>query len=89
MLLSLLCCHKSYIVSFEIILDEVLPKSLFGNLCNFFAAVVDLFAQLSDKEVNECRKKVAKIAEKALWKHFIKNYLEAYNVALTAAKERQ
>ena len=46
------------------------------------------FAQLSDKEVNDCRKKVAKIAEKALWKHFIKNYLEAYNIALVAAKQR-
>ena len=51
------------------------------NICNF--------AKLSEKEVNDCRKKVAKIAEKALWKHFIKNYLEAYNVALVAAKERQ
>ena len=51
------------------------------NICNF--------AVLSDKEVNDCRKKVAKIAEKALWKHFIKNYLEAYNIALAAAKQRQ
>ena len=51
------------------------------NICNF--------AKLSEKEVNDCRKKVAKIAEKALWKHFIKNYLEAYDVALSAAKDRQ
>ena len=51
------------------------------NICNF--------AKLSEKEVNDCRKKVAKIAEKALWKHFIKNYLEAYNIALVAAKQRQ
>ena len=51
------------------------------NICNF--------AKLSEKEVNDCRKKVAKIAEKALWKHFIKNYLEAYDVALSAAKNRQ
>ena len=51
------------------------------NICNF--------AKLSEKEVNDCRKKVAKIAEKALWKHFIKNYLDAYDVALSAAKNRQ
>ena len=51
------------------------------NICNF--------AELSDKEVNDCRKKVAKIAEKALWKHFIKNYLQAYDIALVAAKARQ
>ena len=51
------------------------------NICNF--------AKLSEKEVNDCRKKVAKIAEKALWKHFIKNYLEAYDVALSAVKNRQ
>ena len=47
------------------------------------------FAKLSEKEVNDCRKKVAKIADKALWKHFIKNYLKAYDVALSAAKDRQ
>ena len=47
------------------------------------------FAKLSEKEVNDCRKKVAKIADKALWKHFIKNYLKAYDVALAAAKKRQ
>ena len=51
------------------------------NICNF--------AELSDKEVNDCRKKVAKVAEKALWKHFIKNYLQAYDIALTAANDRK
>ena len=51
------------------------------NICNF--------AKLSEKEVNDCRKKVAKIAEKALWKHFIKNYLQAYDIALTAANDRK
>ena len=34
-------------------------------------------------------KKVAKLAEKALWKHFIKNYLEAYDFALSAANGRK
>ena len=47
------------------------------------------FAKLPEKEVNDCRKKVAKIADKALWKHFIKNYLQAYDIALTAANDRK
>lgn len=49
---------------------------------------IRIFAELSEKEVSDCRKKVAKIAEKALWKHFIKNYLQAYDFALSAAAKR-
>ena len=65
------------------------------NDSNYFDAAdaitknICIFAKLSEKEVLECRKKVAKIAEKAQWKHFIKNYLVAYDIALTAAKQRQ
>ena len=65
------------------------------NDSNYFDAAEDItknictFAKLSEKEVSECRKKVAKIAEKALWKHFIKNYLEAYDFALNAAAGRK
>ena len=46
------------------------------------------FAKLSEKEVADCRKKVAQMAEKALWKHFIKNYFKAYDFALSAAAKR-
>lgn len=46
------------------------------------------FMALPKEEVTKIRKKVANIAEKALWKHFIKYYFEAYNVALTNAYER-
>ena len=65
------------------------------NDSNYFDAAevitktICTFAKLSEKEVSECRKKVAKIAEKALWKHFIKNYLEAYDFALAAAAGRK
>lgn len=61
---------------------------------NYFDAVevitktICIFAKLSEKEVSECRKKVAKIADKALWKHFIKNYYKAYATALDAAEKR-
>ena len=61
---------------------------------NYFAAVevitktICIFAKLSEKEVSECRKKVAKLADKALWRHFIKNYYKAYATALDAAEKR-
>ncbi len=61
---------------------------------NYFDAVevitktICIFAKLSEKEVSECRKKVAKLADKALWKHFIKNYYKAYATALDAAEKR-
>ncbi len=46
------------------------------------------FAQISEEEVARCRQKVAKLADKALWKSFVNNYLKAYDFALTAAAER-
>ncbi|MBR3878018.1 MAG: glycogen/starch synthase [Bacteroidaceae bacterium] len=61
---------------------------------NYFAAVevitktICIFAKLSEKEVSECRKNAAKLADKALWKHFIKNYYKAYATALDAAEKR-
>ncbi len=64
------------------------------NDSNYFEAVevitktICIFAKLSEKEVSECRKKVAKLADKALWKHFIKNYYKAYATALDAAEKR-
>ena len=64
------------------------------NDSNYSAAAEEItkticiFAKLSEKEVSEYRKKVAKLAEKALWKHFIKNYLAAYDFALEAAGKR-
>lgn len=65
------------------------------NDSNYFDAAevitktICIFAKLSEKEVLECRKKVVKLAEKALWKHFIKNYYKAYAVALEAAGKRK
>ena len=61
---------------------------------NYFEAAevitktICIFASLSEKEVDDCRKKAAKLAEKALWKHFIKNYFATYDIALTAARKR-
>ena len=64
------------------------------NDSNYFDAAeeitktIRIFAKLSEKEVAACRKKAAKMAEKALWKHFIKNYMKAYDFALKAAAQR-
>ncbi len=49
---------------------------------------IRIFAKLSENEVADCRKKAAKMAEKALWKHFIKNYMDAYDFAMQAATQR-
>ena len=40
------------------------------------------YAQLSDKDVKLARKAAADLAEKALWKHFMPYYNEAYSIAL-------
>ena len=46
------------------------------------------FSQFDKKQVNAARKNAAKVAEKALWKHFIAYYYEAYDNALTKRDER-
>ena len=46
------------------------------------------FSKLSESEVNVIRNNAADIAEKALWKHFIRYYYEAYDIALRKAHER-
>ena len=38
---------------------------------------------MTDAERDTVRQKAGKIAQKALWKHFIKYYLEAYSFALS------
>lgn len=55
-------------------------------------AIRDTIAEFSgktDAEVKKIRKNAAAIAEKALWKHFIQYYYEAYDVALRKAGERK
>lgn len=46
------------------------------------------FSKLSDAEVKIIRKNAAKIAEKALWKHFIQYYHQAYHIALSNKDKR-
>ena len=46
------------------------------------------FSALKDSEIKKIRKNAADIAEKALWKHFIQYYYEAYDIALRNAQKR-
>ena len=50
---------------------------------------ITLFADKTDKEVKEIRKRAAEVAEQALWKHFIQYYYEAYDIALRKGRIRQ
>lgn len=46
------------------------------------------FANMTAKEVTTIRKNAAAIAQQALWKHFIRNYYQAYDIALRARDAR-
>ena len=47
------------------------------------------FSAMSQKQVDECRKKAEQLSKKALWSEFIKYYDEAYDIALRKAEERK
>ena len=46
------------------------------------------FSQMNKKQVAAARKNAEKVAEQALWKHFIQYYYEAYGKALAKRDER-
>ncbi len=52
------------------------------------AEMIQKFASFDQIEVDLVRKKAAIIAEKALWKHFIQYYNQAYSIALENKNER-
>ena len=47
------------------------------------------FSNMSQKEIDACRKKAGELSKKALWSEFIKYYDQAYDIALRRARERQ
>ena len=51
------------------------------------AAILN-FSKADSTQVAQMRKNAGKIAEKALWEHFIKNYYNAYNIALNNRNKR-
>lgn len=50
---------------------------------------VAAFSNMTQKEVDECRKKADALSKKALWSEFIAYYYEAYDIALRKAEERK
>jgi len=46
------------------------------------------YSNMTQKQIDECRKKADNLSKKALWSHFIKYYYEAYDIALRKAEER-
>ncbi|MCD8235937.1 MAG: glycogen/starch synthase [Prevotellaceae bacterium] len=60
----------------------------FDEVSDSICATLLEFSKLDSKAVAGIRKKAAAIAEKALWKHFIKYYYKAYDIALTNAGKR-
>ncbi len=62
--------------------------SNFDEVANSICETLLEFSKMDDKAVAKVRKRAAAIAEKALWKHFIKYYYKAYDIALTNANKR-
>jgi len=70
---------------------EVLHRSDYNyfDVADGIQETILYFSSLPESEIRETRKKAAEIAEKALWKHFIQYYYEAYDIALRSAEKRQ
>ena len=49
---------------------------------------VAVYSSMSQKQIDECRKKAEALSKKALWTEFIQYYYEAYDIALTKAETR-
>lgn len=60
----------------------------YSEVADVIKDTVSEFSGLPESVIKTMRKNAADIAEKALWKHFIKYYYEAYDVALRNAQKR-
>lgn len=60
----------------------------YSEVADAIKDTVSEFSALTDTEIKKIRKNAENIAEKALWKHFIQYYYEAYDVALRNAQSR-
>jgi glycosyltransferase involved in cell wall biosynthesis len=61
----------------------------FDIAANDIRDAIILFTQMDHTAVAQTRKQAAGIAERALWKHFIKYYEQAYDIALRKSKSRK
>jgi hypothetical protein len=60
----------------------------FNEVVDEVLYTITQYSALDEKKQDAIRKNAAKLAEKALWKHFISYYYEAYNVALANRNKR-
>lgn len=69
---------------------EVIHRSdyNYSEVADVIKENIIVFSQKDQTEVEAIRKSAADMAEKALWKHFIKYYYEAYDIALRNAQKR-
>lgn len=70
---------------------EVIHRSdyNYSEVADAIKDTVSEFSCKSEKVVERIQKCAAAVAEQALWKHFIKYYYEAYDIALRNAMKRQ
>lgn len=69
---------------------EVIHRSDYNNseVSDEIKDTISAFSSKDEKEIKEIRKRATEVAEQALWKHFIKYYYEAYDIALRNADKR-
>ena len=69
---------------------EVVHRSDYNyhEVVDYVRDIVLDYTRLDKNQVKAARRRAASIAEKALWKHFITYYYEAYDFALRHAKQR-
>jgi glycosyltransferase involved in cell wall biosynthesis len=60
----------------------------YSEVADYIKDTIADFSAMDESTIKNIRKKAADIAEKALWKHFIKYYYQAYEVALKRAQQR-
>ena len=70
---------------------EVLHRSdyNYSEVADGIKDTISSFSSKEETEIKSIRKRAAQVAEQALWKHFIKYYYEAYDIALRNAMKRQ
>ena len=61
----------------------------YSEVADAIKDAISEFSAMSDKEIKSIRTKAAALSQKALWKHFIKYYYQAYDIALRKAQSRQ
>lgn len=60
----------------------------FDDVANGIVSTMLKYASMDKKQIDKARKNAANLAEKALWKHFIKFYYDAYDIAICKAQAR-